>query len=157
MGHALKLLNVRPRSKEELRQLLLERKYSLEEINSVISRLIDMEYLNDIRFMESWCYYRQHISPKSRCYAKRELLAKGISFHDIEEFFDDLYSEEEELNCLKRLIEKKLAKGSVGIIRENKDCQKIISYLLRKGFKKSLILDMFNQLGAKYLDIYGEK
>lgn len=156
--HALKLLTIRPRSKEELKQLLLDRKYSIEEIDQVISRLIDLAYLDDIKFMESWCYYRQHISPKSRWYVKRELLAKGISPNDLEEHLNDFYSEEEELNCLKRLMEKKLAKGNIMEINSDKKYyQKIVAALLRKGFKQNLILDMFNQLGAKYLDIYEEK
>ncbi|MEL7564288.1 MAG: regulatory protein RecX [Dehalobacterium sp.] len=158
LAHALKLLTIRPRSKEELKKLLLDRSYSIEEINQVIARLSELEYLDDIKFMESWCYYRQHISPKSRWYVKRELLIKGISFDDLEEHFDDFYSEEEELNCLKRIIEKKMSKGNLtGTNSDKKDDQKFVSALLRKGFKLSLILDLLNRLGGKYLDIYEEK
>jgi len=158
LTHALKLLTIRPRSKEELKQLLLDRNYSIKEINEVISRLIELDYLNDIKFMESWCYYRKHISPKSRWFVKRELLIKGISPDDLEEHFDHFYSEEEELSCLKRIIEKKMSKGNLMEINsDKKDYQRIVSALLRKGFKHNLILDMFNQLGAKHLDIYGEK
>lgn len=158
LNRALKLLTIRPRSIEELRKLLLERKYSLDDINQAICRLIELKYLDDIKFMESWCYYRQHISPKGRWYVKRELLAKGISHDDLEEYFNQFYSEEAELVCLKGLIEKKIKKENLWDDKyDKKDYEKFIIALLRKGFKHNIILDALDQLGAKHLDIYEEK
>jgi len=153
LAQALKLLTVRPRSVWELKQLLLERKYSEEEIEPVISHLIHLGYLDDLKFMESWCYYRQHISPKGRWYVRRELALKGISSCLLESHFNHFYSEEDELHCLKRLLEKKLGKKKAAESHHNeKDTEKIIAALVRKGFRHSAVLDMFSQLGAKHLD-----
>lgn len=158
LEQALKLLTVRPRSKWELKQLLLDRKYTKDEIEQVISSLINWGYLDDIKFIESWCYYRKHVSPKSRCFVLRELKAKGVSSSDLESCFNDFYSEEEELDCLKHLMEKKLTKKHLISSKINeKDMQKIFSALLRKGFKYNLILDIFSQLGTKHLDNFQEK
>lgn len=158
LDYALKLLNIRPRSKEELKQLLAGRDFSLEEMEQAISHLVQLGYVDDIKFMESWCYYRQQISPKSRDYVRRELAEKGISTDDLDAHYDEFYSEEEEINCLKRLMEKKLWKAHpMGMgSKENRE-RKMIASLLRKGFNHHLILEIFTQLEAKHLDIYGEK
>lgn len=153
--HAIRLLTFRPRSKEELKKLLLDRDYSLNEVEQVIIRLLELEYLDDVKFMESWCNYRQDISPRSRRYVKRELFMKGISADDLEEHFDNFYTEENELNSLKNIIEKKLVKvNMMEMASDQKGFRKIYSALLRKGFNHSSIMEMLNRLGVKNLDIY---
>ncbi|MGI6684789.1 MAG: regulatory protein RecX [Bacillota bacterium] len=153
LAKALKLLTIRPRTQKELTQRLLEIGYTKDEINPVVSRLINLGYLDDIKFMESWCYYRQHISPKSRWYVLRELSLKGISPDDLEAHFNRFYTEEEEWGCLKRLMEKKLAKLNMTENSLNeKDFRKIVSAFLRKGFQHQQIMDMISQLRPKYLD-----
>lgn len=158
MARALKLLTIRPRSIEELRTLLLEREYPLEEINQAISQLIQLKYLDDISFIESWCYYRQHITPKGRWLVRKELAAKGVSPFDLEEHFDACYSEEDEKKCLLHLIEKKSIKGILEQSKNiEKEHQKVVAQLVRKGFKLHHILEMLDRFQAINLDIYPEK
>ncbi|WP_214659101.1 regulatory protein RecX [Candidatus Formimonas warabiya] len=152
LTYALKLLNLRPRSKEEMKKVLAAHDYPVEEINQVVFSLVQLDYLNDVKFMESWCYYRKQISPRGRWFVKRELHVKGISVQDLEAYFDHFYSLEEEKDCLDRLIHKQATRkmGSGNICAETeKEQHKIFSSLMRKGFDRELIFQALNLLQPK--------
>ncbi|MGI6678890.1 MAG: regulatory protein RecX [Dehalobacterium sp.] len=158
MARALKLLNIRPRSIEELRKMLLEREFPLEEVNQVISQLIQLKYLDDVNYIESWCYYRQHISPKGRWLVRKELVMKGVSAFDLDEHFDAFYSEEDEKKCLQILIEKKSIKRRLEQSKNyEKEYQKVVAQMVRKGFNLHQVLENLDRFQSINLDIFPEK
>lgn len=153
MARALKLLSYRPRTIKELKLLLLDRNFLEDEINPVISQLLEWGYLNDLKFMESWCHYRQQISPKGRWLVRQELIQKGITVNDLETYFHNFYSESMEKDSVRILLEKKLSKiDAKEKLISPKQAYKIISALQRKGFKYNLIVDTLSQLGYEFLD-----
>jgi regulatory protein len=143
---ALRLLKYRPRSREELRQALISRGFNNDEIKSTVSYLEDLGYINDVRFMESWCYYRREVSPRGRWLVKRELLAKGIAPESLEKYFDQYYPLEAEEVYLRGLIARQLAKVELHDGRiTDEDRKKLMLKLYRKGFDRWLV----NQLAEE--------
>ena len=76
---ALRLLNRRLRSSEEIRKGLIAKGFEPEQVDDIIQRLISDKLLNDEKFMHSWIESRSHFHPRSRRLLKLELRKKGIA------------------------------------------------------------------------------
>ncbi|WP_421848917.1 regulatory protein RecX [Marinomonas sp.] len=75
---ALSLLSHREHSKQELATKLKTRGHEEEEINAIIERLEEMNYLNDKRFAE--IFVRSRLSkPLGASRIQQELIQKGIN------------------------------------------------------------------------------
>lgn len=137
---ALRLLKYRPRSREELRKALDSRGFSEEVVKSTMCYLEDLGYIDDVKFMESWCYFRREVSPRGRWLVKRELLSKGISAENLEKYFDRFYPPEVEEAYLRALITQQAVKAK---LQDNKDPEenrkRLTLKLYRKGFDRWLV------------------
>ncbi len=71
------LLARREHSEYELRQKLNSREFASDEIELVIERLLDKDYLSDTRFAQSTCRYRVNRGYGWR-YIANELKQKGV-------------------------------------------------------------------------------
>ncbi|MCC7164932.1 MAG: regulatory protein RecX [Anaerolineae bacterium] len=80
---ALSFLAVRPRSEQELRRRLAQKKYSEEIITQVIARLGDVELVNDRDFAKFWVENREGFKPRSKRALQYELRQKGVSNEEI--------------------------------------------------------------------------
>lgn len=147
---ALKLLNTRPRSEDEIRKLMVKKGFRENDIEDAVCYLKNLDYINDQRFIESWVYFRQHVSPRGRWFVKHELNCKGISEEYLDGYFEDLYSSDKEKEILTVLTAKwkdRLAFSSLpGRGNEPERFQK---KLLRRGFNPILIEDVFRLLQVK--------
>lgn len=75
---ALRYLNIRIRSTKELKDYLLRKNFTQEVIEAVIERLVQLKFLNDASFGESFIRNRQERKGKSKLLIKYELKQKGI-------------------------------------------------------------------------------
>ena len=120
----------RPHSVRETRDYLRRKKFqkpeyeiSDEDIEAVVSRLIEKKYLDDRKFAE---YFVENRSLKKGASEKRlrlELTKKGIAKEIIEEALEN--SPRDETTEIQKIIAKKRARY---------DDEKLISYLVRQGF-----------------------
>lgn len=150
----IELIAIRPRSTKEVAEYIdkvLKRKYEIKEksnveielSNSIIEYLTEKKYIGDHEFTEWWINNRVDFRNLSRKQIKYELLGKGISESIIEENLNNIYPPEDEKGKILKIIEKKykdIDLQSVGL----KEKQKIVSYLLRKGYNYELIKELFN-------------
>lgn len=121
---ALDLISRRIRSEKEIRDYAWRKQWSSENLERVVSRLYQNNYLDDEKFAKSFVASRssRSISLKK---LKVDLVKKGIKQDIIENvlFEDDTFDETE---SLKKLIEKKRSRYE--------DERKLIAYLARQGF-----------------------
>ncbi len=150
----IELIAIRPRSTKEVAEYIdkvLKRKYEIKEksnveielSNSIIEYLTEKKYIGDHEFTEWWINNRVDFRNLSRKQIKYELLSKGVSENIIEENLNNIYPPEDEKGKILKIIEKKykdIDLQSVGL----KEKQKIVSYLLRKGYNYELIKELFN-------------
>lgn len=80
---ALRFLEVRPRSEQELRRQLAKKKYPEEIINQVLTRLGNVKLVDDRDFAKFWVENREGFKPRSKRALQYELRQKGISSQEI--------------------------------------------------------------------------
>lgn len=105
-----------------------------ENINAVISRLIEKGYLSDQKFAQFFVENRSVKKGISERRLRQELTEKGVKKSDID--FAFLNSPRDETEEIKKIIAKK---------SKQYDNSKLINYLVRQGFDyqlvKSLVLE----------------
>lgn len=140
------LVLARPRSEYELKVKLSEwlRKKNPEQtedqkvVSSIIEKLKQNGYLEDLNFAKWWIESRKSFKAKSVKEIKLELLKKGVKSEIINELIKEQYSEQEEREAIQKIIAKKLrTRQSSKLDQEQK--LKLTNYLLRKGFRWEVI------------------
>jgi len=144
---AYRYLSFRPRTIVEVEKYLqkkaLKYLFTSGEIAAALELLKDQGYLNDLEFIKSFVNSRNLLKPKSRRVLEMELRKLGISQMDIDSFFSDNSTDEDELaqNALKKKIK------SLSLIpEEKKRFVKAISFLQRRGFSYDVAKKVYSDL-----------
>ncbi len=80
---------MRPRSVTETRRRLHHLGYPAALVDTVIDRLIEMDYLDDAAFARAWVESRDRARPRGETALRRELALKGVP----REVVDDVLAE----------------------------------------------------------------
>ncbi len=131
VDYAFLLLSFRMRSKDEMRQRLIKKGYTEDEVNGVIDKLEGLNYLNDREFAQTWVKSRIVSKPLGRSLMYRELKRKGIAVDIIEDVLNESLKGYDEYEVAKELALKRLGKIKV---RDSKMWQRLSGYLARRGF-----------------------
>lgn len=140
---ALKYLNVRNRSKKEIKDYLKKKEYDEEITNETISKLECQGYLNDLGFAKSFLTNKLITTSNGPLKIRRELLQHELSNEDInivlEEYTDEMQIEKIRKQ-VNRIVKSNRNKGNVYLKR------KLYNELNSEGFKPSLIESELNNL-----------
>jgi regulatory protein len=128
----LEWLMNRPHSTRELRDYLYKKQADAELIASWVEEFTDKKYLSDETFARWFAENRQRKNKSTREISS-ELAAKGIPPAIRSVVLRELEQSDDE--SLKKLINK------VGSRSRYQDKQKLISYLISKGFSYSAVKD----------------
>jgi len=142
-----RLLEVRPRSVDEVRRRLVHVGYRPELVEAAIVRLTDLHYLDDDAFARAWIESRDRARPRGEHALRRELELKGVDRAVVATVLED--RRESALEdatadgdgepgspddaAAERLLRRKLA----GILREadaRRRRQRAYALLARSGF-----------------------
>lgn len=123
---ALKYLNVRLRSDDEIRQYLKRKGATPSQQKVIVAKLKKMSLIDDERFVEAFIHDKLLVSPASKRKIAYELKKKHIAEDIISRSLNnDQISDEENLN---KLIEIKRRQSKY------QDDLKLMQYLVRNGF-----------------------
>lgn len=139
---AMNLLQKKDYTEKQLRDKLMEGLYPTDIISDAISYVKSYRYLDDERYANDYISY--HMSTRSRTRIKQDLMNKGISGDIIENALESLYANEDpdiELEQVLVLLNKKHYDPDN---TEYKEKQKLIAFLLRRGFPMSVIKKAMN-------------
>lgn len=146
--NAYRYLSGRNHSKYELKTKLLRKKYDKSLIESVISDLENLGYLNDEEFALNYFKYQKGKS-KGFLKIKSELIRKGIDRN----ILDGIEIDNKDLNdfyeSAKKIANKKYLQLSKRNIDKSKILSKIYQSLLSKGFTVDIITEVMNDLKKK--------
>ena len=134
---AMNLLQKKDYTEKQLRDKLKEGLYPGEIIDEAIAYVKSFRYLDDERFARDYIAYHMSIRSKNRII--QDLTSKGIDKEVIVSIIEELYAEGDsdvELEQIKKLLEKK---HYVKDQADYKEKQKLMAFLLRKGFQMSEI------------------
>jgi regulatory protein len=133
MQIAMKFCGYRERSKKEVEDKLIAKNFNQKIIKVCIERLVELDFLNNIRFSKSFSRGKNNNNRWGKNKIKFHLKNKGLTDDEINIGIESI-DEESYLNILKKNIELYNKK-----LREP-DRNKLIGHLINKGFEMDLIL-----------------
>ena len=131
---AMHLLEDMDRTEAGLREKLRQGEYPEEITEKAIAYVRSFGYLDDIRYAENFILSRR--DSKSRREIEALLKKKGVAGTDISQAFSNCYTEEEELEAVRKILRKKRFDPDTA---DRAALQKIYGYLARKGFRYEII------------------
>ena len=150
---AARKLSRKEMSARELREYLLKREYSQDEVDRLIKTMLDFGYLNDARFAAEFLIYDlgRGRSLKKAFY---DLKQKGVSDADIEAGYNeslDEFGEPDEHKtayeeAVKVLMAADLTPGHIPDDMRDKINGRIARRLFSKGYSQSLIYDILSEI-----------
>lgn len=139
---SIKYISRAMKSSKEVRDYLYKKKIDPQIHDKVIFYLEDLGLLDDNKYLEIFLddhfNYRSDGSKK----IKHKLYQKGFASSDVDPFLED-YKEKEREN-LRELIKTRRAS------RKNEDKDKLIRYLMNKGYDYSMIRDEIGDIFDGY-------
>lgn len=133
MQIAMKFCGYRERSKKEVEDKLIAKSFNQKIIKVCIERLVELDFLNNIRFSKSFSRGKNNNNRWGKNKIKFHLKNKGLTDDEINIGIESI-NKESYLNILKKNIElynKKL---------KEPDRNKLIGHLINKGYEMDLIL-----------------
>ena len=130
---AMKFCGYRERSKKEVEDKLKAKSFNHKIIKVCIDRLVELDFLNNIRFSKSFSRGKNNNNRWGKNKIKFHLKNKGLTDDEINKGIESI-DEESYFNILKKNIElynKKL---------KEPDRNKLIGHLINKGYEMDLIL-----------------
>lgn len=122
----------------EVRQKLLPYQISEAETGKLIKRLIEDNYIDLKRYASAYARGKFHQNKWGRLKIEQGLRQKEISQKEIEYGLNEI-SEEEYIATLEKLAKQKWKAINGNGENDFEKKQKLITFLLRKGFEKDLV------------------
>ncbi len=135
LNRAYFFLKFRPRTKKEVRNYLLKKSekfyhWSSEVIDQALSRLEELDFINDEKFVDSYVHSRTILKPKGAFVLRQELMRLGVDKNVIDNYFADNPVDEEK-NAFQTL---KNRWSRYRYLDKKTRFEKAIQFLLRRGF-----------------------
>ena len=134
---------IEERCEFDIRKKLIQWRVKKNTINEIIENLIKNRFLNEERFVKIFCEVKFRTRKWGRIKIIYELKKRYISEKNINKGLA-VINDTEYIKILKELLQKK--SKSINESNQLKKKQKIINFLLQKGFESNLIWD--------YIDTY---
>ena len=143
---AVNLLTYKARSIKELRERLLEKDWTNEQIvDEVIEKLKSYGYLNDEVFAKNLAASKLRQKPMGKRLLQQKLALKKLDKETVAEAIEKAFDETPEDELIERAIVKRLRlKGKP---KDRDDAKKFYDYLLRQGFSYDLVSNKMRELG----------
>ena len=136
---ALRLLALKPRSVSEIRERL-GRRFDSNSVEQAVSSLLDDGLLNDAEYAQQWRDSRERRKPRGRRLIARELNARGIAGHLIENALEGYDSMDAARRAAFRYAARQSASDRVTFDR------RVGAFLDRRGFEPEVIRNVLQEL-----------
>jgi regulatory protein len=141
---ALRLLDVRERSRRELAGRLREKGFPPEEIEPELERLVEVGLLDDRRFacLRARALVRRGQGPRR---IESDLRARGVSREDIAAALVSALEGAQPAERMRALVVKRFGEGCLGPSADPKVRGRAQRYLLQRGFPPDQVLPLFER------------
>ncbi len=156
-ARALRLLDQRARSREELRGRLAENEeWQPAVIEQVLDALTDAKLLDDAHFAHEWVRQRARSRGKSRMILDRELREKGVAAHHREAALEQV-TDADESSVARALAEKKartIRRAPADRGDRDRDLRRVVGVLARRGFGPGMSMGIAKEaLDERYAEL----
>jgi regulatory protein len=135
-----RLLSLRPRSVQEIRQYLARKEVPPMLMDDVIERLTQMGYVDDRAFAAFWVHERSANKPLSARALRFELRGKGIEKAIVDEVLGEMDEIESAVQAATGYLRR--LRGMTQVDAK----QKLYAFLARRGFNGSVTRDAMKQV-----------
>ena len=127
---AMHLLNDMGRTESQLRTKLLRNDYPSDIVEEAIAYVKSFGYINDAEYTRSFIENRKEKKSKKEIYAA--LCQKGLPKDLIETALEECYADDDSIGAIEAIVRKKKFDPKS---TDYKEMQKMMGYLVRKGFR----------------------
>lgn len=124
---AVNLLAFKDRTVQEIKQKLVEKGYSSEEVEEAVEKLSYYGYLNDQNYTIS--YIKDNTSKKGKKLIMNELSHKGIDKNIVNDMYDSIDVDEERV--IDEMMNRRFKEMDLS---DEKSYRKVVGFFLRRGF-----------------------
>ena len=147
MQRALRLLSYKARTIEEMRRRLLEKDWAEPEtVEQVISRLCELNYLNDADYANNFASSRLAMKPLGPTRLRIDLQRRNLPAATVDAALSSAYDEHPEEELIDQLISKRVRLKGSPVDRDSRN--KLIAYLMRRGFSYDLVTRKIREIGS---------
>ena len=144
--YALKVLGGRAHSSGELREKLRRRAARASDVDSVLGRLKDAQYLDDQRFAEGFANARLSGRGIGRRRVENDLRVRRVSPALAQRTVEKVYSEVDEAALIEEWVRRKYRTAlREGLFQDDKDWAAAYRRLLRAGFRTPEIVKVLKR------------
>lgn len=143
---ALNYLSYQLRTKKEMRDYLLKKEITPENIPAIMKRLVDLKLVDDLVYGQSYVRTQARLGDKGPRVIREKLMQKGVSELIIDESLEE-YPFESQLAVAKKVAEKAERKYERHSHTEKQ--RKIKQYLMSKGFSGDIITESLQALALE--------
>jgi regulatory protein len=140
---AMSLISIRPRSKKELKDKLILKKYDLSLIEKVINDLVKEKLLDDKVFARQWIYHRTEFSGHGKRRIEMELFKKGVAENIIKKEIPKIQNSQEFIRADELAFKKY---PTIKAENKYKKREKLSAFLARKGYSWDIIKKVLSKL-----------
>ena len=138
MNRAVKLLAAKPRSVRELRERLLEKRWTDEDIvDGVLEKLKEYKYLDDEQYARDLAVSKLRQKPQGKRRLQQTMSQKKLDKEIVDEAITTAFEKLPEADLIDKAIQKRLRLKGHPETRDDK--KKFYDFLLRQGFSFDLI------------------
>ena len=134
LEYALKLLSQRSYSEKKLTEKLISREVDPAEIATVIAKLKEYGYVNDVKYAKDYVESAQNIKLSGPRKIYWQLIKKGISKETAKDAIDQTYNNDNEPERIGEII-KKYARN----IPREKLYERLMRRLIARGYDYTLV------------------
>ncbi len=146
----LRLLARRELSVKELRDRLLYREHTPEDVDRAIEHLLETKALDDSRVAGAYARTASNIKGRGRLRVMRELNAMGISKDIASEAVAHVFADVDERSLIAKALQKKM-RGRPRIANAAEHAR-LYQYLMRQGFTPAAIAAALRKLGGRRIE-----
>jgi regulatory protein len=151
MERAVRLLAAKPRSIGELRERLLEKSWTNEEIvETVLQKLEDYKFVDDERFAHDFAASKLRQKPVGKRKLQQTLQQKQLDKETVQHALEQVYEETPEADLIEEAIKKRIRLK--GLPKDRDETKKFYDYLMRQGFSYGLISDKMREIAREEFD-----
>jgi regulatory protein len=148
MNRAVRLLAAKPRSVAELRERLLEKLWTNEQIvDGVIEKLKEYKYLDDEQFARDVAVSKLRQKPQGKRRLQQAMSQKKLDREIVENAIRNAFEKHPEEELIDAAIEKRIRLK--GLPERREDEKKFYDHLMRLGFGYGLIKEKLNELRSE--------
>ncbi|MEP6787568.1 MAG: regulatory protein RecX [Acidobacteriota bacterium] len=148
MNRAVKLLAAKPRSVRELRERLLEKLWTNDEIvDAVLDKLKEYKYLDDEQYARDLAVSKLRQKPQGKRRLQQTMSQKKLDKETVDAAIADAFEKLPEDELIDQAIAKRLRLKGKPETRE--DTKKFYDHLMRQGFGFDLIREKMSAVTSR--------